>query len=380
MPQPFLGTMPLQQFFNEYWQKKPLLLRNVFPDIQHQLDADEIAGLALEDEVESRLICQTTQGWQLQQGPFSVEQLQQLPERDWTLLVQAVDLYLPEVAALWPHFNAIPNWRTDDIMISYAVPGGNVGPHIDQYDVFLIQAKGQRRWQVSAQPIETEYTLPCGLKQVAPFIADIDAIVQPGDVLYIPPKFAHHGVAQNECMTLSVGFRAPEDQYLLSRCVDLLLSTQLNTVSYRDPLLNLSASQQLSDNELSQLRQILLAQLSDPQQLNHLIGQVISEPKYPDYHFDMPEDTFDDLATLEMQHPILTRHPATKYSYYIDEKTRQIHVYLNGQHYAFNQDCNPLIQQLCYHNRIALKQFLAASSTLQQALLAWYNQGFWQSL
>ncbi|WP_075185223.1 cupin domain-containing protein [Teredinibacter haidensis] len=209
----YLGDMPIDTFLEEYWQKKPLLVRQAIPHFVSPLSADELAGLSLEEDVVSRLIVQGKQknDWSLQHGPLTEDTFANLPDDHWTLLVQHADLLEPDVNRLLEAFRFLPRWRLDDIMISYASDGGGVGPHFDYYDVFLLQAKGKRRWRLG-QTCSTEDPLIPGidLKILQRFETSSDWLVEPGDLLYIPPNLAHWGEAVgDDCITYSIGFRAP---------------------------------------------------------------------------------------------------------------------------------------------------------------------------
>ena len=223
---PILGEITADEFLSEYWQKKPLLIRNAIPNFIPPIEGDDLAGLSLEEEVESRLVI--GDDWQLEHGPFEESRFETLPNRNWTLLVQGVDLWVPEVADLLKSFDFLPAWRLDDIMVSYAEDGGSVGPHFDYYDVFLLQGSGQRRWQVgqlcTADDLHTDNTR---LKVLKEFNAVEDWVLNPGDMLYLPPKIAHHGVAIGECTTFSVGFRAPAATEMLDDLATELLSRDL---------------------------------------------------------------------------------------------------------------------------------------------------------
>lgn len=192
-----------ERFLDEYWQKRPALLRQALPREVLALPPDELAGLACEPEVESRLVRQTGEtDWALRHGPFDAEDFVDLPPSHWTLLVQDVDKHLPEVATLLEAFDFVPDWRLDDIMISYAVDGGGVGPHTDNYDVFLVQAAGTRRWRLSHREFtEKDLLDSCPLRVLREFPVDEDWLLEPGDVLYLPPKVGHWGTAVGECMT-----------------------------------------------------------------------------------------------------------------------------------------------------------------------------------
>ncbi|MGJ8537754.1 MAG: cupin domain-containing protein, partial [Parasphingopyxis sp.] len=200
-----------EAFLRDYWQKQPLLIKNPWDSWENPLEPDELAGLACEAEVESRLIEQTDASWAVEHGPLPEARFAALGPSRWTLLVQAVDHYVPEVAALIEPFRFVPNWRIDDVMVSCAADQGGVGPHFDQYDVFLIQGSGRRRWRIGGRCDETSPLLPHDdLRLLAEFEASDEWILEPGDILYVPPGIAHDGVAIGDnCMTYSVGVRAP---------------------------------------------------------------------------------------------------------------------------------------------------------------------------
>lgn len=206
------GSISQEEFLAKYWQKKPLLIKQALPNFISPISPDELGGLSLEEEFESRLITGSinTQEWHLSNGPFLESDFSKLPNSDWTLLVQGVDRFIPEVENLIDHFSFIPRWRFDDVMISYADKGGSVGPHFDYYDVFLLQGSGKRRWQLSAQNCTLDnYLSDVPLRIMGKFTFDQVFDVEPGDILYIPPKVAHHGVSlDDECTTLSFGYRS----------------------------------------------------------------------------------------------------------------------------------------------------------------------------
>lgn len=219
-------TVDQHSFLRDYWQKRPLLMRAALPVERFGLAPDELAGLACEPEFESRLIIAQADGtWTLRHGPFGEDDFSSLPERHWTLLVQDVDKYIPDVARLVDDFDFVPGWRIDDIMISYATDQGGVGPHTDAYDVFLMQAQGRRRWRISEKRYTEEDLIP-GLEQriLSRFETDAEWVLEPGDVLYLPPGVAHWGTAEGDCMTYSLGFRAPSQLELASDWFQHLVS------------------------------------------------------------------------------------------------------------------------------------------------------------
>ena len=207
--------MPLRRFMREYWQKKPLLVRGALPDLRDPLTPEELAGLACEDGVESRIVRERggVRPWEVTWGPQQEAFFASLPERGWTLLVQELNRHVPEAALLLERFTFVPNVRVDDVMVSFAAPGGSVGAHLDSYDVFLVQGMGERRWRYSttraASARDVRFVDGLELRILERFRPDVDEVLAPGDMLYLPPGFAHHGIAESPCLTYSVGFRSP---------------------------------------------------------------------------------------------------------------------------------------------------------------------------
>lgn len=207
-----LGGMTTARFLREHWQKRPLLVRGAFPRFCDPLTPDELAGLACEDGVESRIVREAggARPWEVTYGPQDEGTFASLPDHGWTVLVQELNRHVPAAALLLEPFAFVPNVRVDDVMVSYAAPGGSVGPHTDSYDVFLVQGMGERRWQYGARPVKDARFVPgLDLRILERFLPDEDHVLHPGDLLYLPPGFAHHGVAVTPCLTYSVGFRAP---------------------------------------------------------------------------------------------------------------------------------------------------------------------------
>jgi 50S ribosomal protein L16 3-hydroxylase len=202
--------MTAARFLREYWQKKPLLMRSAFPDFKDPVTPEELAGLACEDDVESRIVRGKGRRWDVSWGPHEEGAFAKLPSKEWTLLVQEVNRWVPDAALLLDHFSFLPNVRVDDVMVSYAEKGGSVGPHLDSYDVFLVQGQGQRRWMWNRTPARDRTFIDgLPLRILAKPSMDEDEVLGAGDMLYLPPGFAHHGVAVSPCLTYSVGFRAP---------------------------------------------------------------------------------------------------------------------------------------------------------------------------
>ena len=203
-PGSVLGGLTPQAFLKRYWQQQPLLVRGAVPNITAPLSTDALFALACESSVISRLITTPSDdaSWSIRRGPFNPRGFEALPARGWTLLIQEADRHVEACAALLERFRFVPNWRVDDVMVSYATDGGGVGPHIDRYDVFLIQAQGRRRWRIASEPLEDERLVPgVELPVLAEFEHDREWVLEPGDALYLPPGIAHEGVAMGECAT-----------------------------------------------------------------------------------------------------------------------------------------------------------------------------------
>ncbi len=288
MPPPLsrLGELPIERFLSQYWQRKPLLARRALPDFRAPLSADELAGLALEQDVESRIVLERGghSPWELLHGPFSETTFQKLPTSHWTLLVQAVDQWVPEVHALLDYFRFIPNWRLDDIMISYAADQGSVGPHFDHYDVFLLQANGTRRWQIGQRCDSQSLRLPgTDLDILASFEAVDEWLLEPGDLLYIPPQIAHWGIAEgDDCMTYSIGFRAPSHADILGEFSQELAASLAEQRRFQDPGGKFPHNPgELDDRSIEQVQRILRQYLDQPQQIANWFGRYMTQPKYP---------------------------------------------------------------------------------------------------
>ena len=229
-----LGGLSVGEFLRRYWQKRPLLVRNALPGFRGVFGERMLARLAARDECESRLVKRTGARWRVEHGPITPARLARAGGADWTLLVNGVNLYVDEAERLLRRFAFIPQARLDDVMVSYAVPGGGVGPHFDSYDVFLLQGRGRRVWRLCAP---RAYTLVADapLKLIEDFVAEEELLVEPGDLLYLPPHWGHDGVALEPCFTYSIGFRAPAGDELGAAFLDWLHERGLPQAEYRDP-------------------------------------------------------------------------------------------------------------------------------------------------
>ncbi|MDO5057301.1 MAG: cupin domain-containing protein [Lautropia sp.] len=275
-----LGMSP-GQFLRDYWQKRPLLIRNAFPDFVSPIQPEDLAGLSCEEGSLGRLVSHdpATDAWTLRTGPFDETEFPGMPDHDWTLLVQDVDKWDPDVRALLDHFRFLPAWRMDDIMVSFAAPGGSVGAHIDNYDVFLLQGVGHRRWQIDTRPDpDDSYRDDVPLRLLRHFDPDQDWVLKPGDMLYLPPGVPHHGIAEDACLTISVGLRAPSSAELLEDYIDTLTFEADERVRYVDPDLAVPADPyEIDDAAIGRVMTALQRlRMDDPARLGDWFGRFIT--------------------------------------------------------------------------------------------------------
>lgn len=275
------GSLSPSQFLERHWQRSPAVFPGALPHFRSPISPDELAGLACEEDVESRLVEGTVAtSFRLEHGPFDEDRFERLPKRDWTLLVQDVDKHVQEVAALLAPLSFLPDWRVDDIMISFAAPGGSVGPHTDEYDVFLLQAQGRRRWQLSTS-FEPALRTDCDLKVLQRFEPERELIAEPGDILYLPPGVAHFGVALDEAMTFSIGFRAPDQRELIGALLRELSERPRPSRRFADPgRTGVTHPAEIAAPDLAELRALVRSglELSDPE-LDQFLGRYITRNK-----------------------------------------------------------------------------------------------------
>lgn len=307
-PRTLLGGLTPAQFLSQHWQKSPLLIRGALPGFVSPLEPDDLAGLACEEGIEARLVEEhgPDKAWQVSHGPFDEETFSRLPAGGWSLLVQAVDHYVPEVAELLEAFDFIPRWRLDDIMVSYAPPGGSVGAHVDQYDVFLLQASGRRRWQLGGTPGNDARLIPgIDLRILEDFTveADQDWVLEPGDMLYLPPGVAHHGISDaDDCLTFSIGFRAPSTDEIVTSFADYIGEQLGDNQRYGDADLQPPAAiGELDDQAIARVRALLLDAIDRPEQMAQWFGRAMTQPKYLDQLVppESPADPSELRSALE---------------------------------------------------------------------------------
>ncbi|MFT4826427.1 MAG: 50S ribosomal protein L16 3-hydroxylase [Halioglobus sp.] len=331
-----------ENFLANYWQRTPLLIPKAIPQFESLIDANELAGLALEEDVESRIVEFHNDNWQLHQGPFTEKSFDR--DKPWTLLVQAVDHYVEEVAQLLKLVDFIPHWRIDDIMISYAVDGGSVGPHYDNYDVFLLQALGQREWRLG-QRCDEHTALKAGtdLRIVEDFQCESQQLLGPGDILYVPPGVAHWGISKGEGITYSIGFRAPRITDLLSRGVDARLETISTEDFYRDPdLTAVNRPGEISIEDSRRAKNQFLAALSQ-QEDTRWFGELVTEPKY---QLDpISSSQTPDVEDLRQAGTCLGLSPDSKLAW--QQSGENVVVFANGESTVYSDTVLPMIIVLC---------------------------------
>lgn len=353
-------TIDVKTFLNDFWQKKPLVIRQALPDFVHPLTADELAGLALEEGVESRMVFETPTTapfWQLENGPFDEDYFATLPKSHWTLLVQGVDRLVPDVARLLDHFDFIPQWRVDDVMISYAVKQGSVGPHYDHYDVFLYQAEGRRKWSLTTKNCNTTNCLPhVDLRIMAEFDVEEEYILEPGDMLYLPPHVGHHGVSlSDDCMTYSFGFRSYPGQELWDSFGDFLSEKSIPTGLYKDPDWSaLAATSAIPTSAYHNAKHLMQHMLNDESLMKRWFGCFATRIDQQAEQ-DMPEPLSDDeagtradfIAELRNRAGLL-RDATCRIAYQDDD----LQLFINGCEWDIGDVAPALVKHVANHRKL----------------------------
>jgi len=298
LPDSFFGSLTVQEFLDEYWQKKPLLVRGAWPGFENPLPPPAFLRLSEREDALSRLMVkhEGVHNWELREGPFEATEFESLPDSQWTLLIQEVDRLVPAVRDMLKAVDFLPRWRMDDIMISYAANGGGVGAHIDNYDVFLLQGHGRRRWQINTTPVEEERLIEdIEVSILADFEADRDWVLEPGDMLYLPPRIAHFGVAEGECMTFSIGCRAPSEQDILGAVLEQALMHVDPDARYADPDLSLTGPRAgLGDGVVEWVSRLIQGLTADKDALREMLGTILSQPRRWTDESALPEDALTD--------------------------------------------------------------------------------------
>ncbi|MFC4594952.1 MULTISPECIES: cupin domain-containing protein [Sphingobium] len=372
-----MASFDVDMFLRDYWQQRPLLIRNPWRAWRNPLEPDELAGLACEEGVESRLITQTPDGLKMESGPLPEARFGELGDSAWTLLVQAVDHHAPQVAELIDAFRFIPNWRIDDVMVSYATDGGGVGPHYDQYDVFLIQGLGRRRWRVGPRCNSQTPLVPHeDLRLIADFDATDEWILEPGDMLYVPPCYAHDGIAVgDDCMTYSIGFRAPSVAELIEGWSEHQADGLTEEDRYADPGLAIQVNAgEISAPALDRLHAMVMQALSDRDAFARWFGLHNSLPKYADADWrpEEPVEEQEAKALLALGTP-LRRNPASRFGFI--RQGPGILLFVDGHCFECNGETAALAEELAATPIVRTDPALAASQAAVTLIKALIDQG-----
>lgn len=346
-------NLSVDEFMADYWQQKPILIRQAFPLLADFITPDELAGLSCEEDIEARLIIEDKKNkkWHVEHGPLDEQRFSQLPESHWTLLVQDIDKHLADASELVEQFHFIPGWRIDDLMISYAADGGTVGPHTDSYDVFLVQLHGERLWKIS----DFEYTdkdllQDCDLRVLENFKTTAEWLLQPGDMLYLPPDIAHWGIAQGECMTGSVGFISPGQNELFSSWADFITQRLPDRKRYRDPGIKPADNPFIIDDKsIAQISTMLKECIhTDPASIMTWFGQMISESKpHLTIEDSLTENLINSESFMEKQlSQSFYKHPYLRI-FYSKPGKEQILLFANGESFYLPADAETFVRFIC---------------------------------
>lgn len=375
-PRSFLGGLSPREFLARHWQKRPLLCRGAIPDFEAPIDHAKLLRLAEDESVESRLVEQRSDGWQLTLGPLTRSRVRRLGKRDWTILVSDLEEHAPSVAPLLEHLDFLPSWRIDDVMASTAVPGGSVGPHFDSYDVFLLQVSGTRRWQISSR-FDREALLPdCDLRILSAFEPDEEWVLEPGDLLYLPPHVAHYGVALTPCVTFSLGCRAPSLREIYTHFASELVDATDEHLHYSDPDLGAPDDPTRLDREAT----VAVGELLErgfhwtEERARRSFAALVTQPKalFSD-EFDEPLDAHAADALLAPGISLMRRKGSRWLQ--LSDTAAGSTLYVNGRAFAHAAD-TAFARELCASRRFDAVQLEAwkqdeARRALLRDLVAW---------
>ncbi|MET3133814.1 50S ribosomal protein L16 3-hydroxylase [Oxalobacteraceae bacterium GrIS 1.11] len=365
---PLLGNITPAQFLRDYWHKKPLLIRQAIPGFKPLLSVAALAALAAQNDVESRLVSDTDGTWAMQQGPLSA--LPPREEKAWTLLVQGANLHSAAADALLRQFRFIPDARLDDLMISFATDGGGVGPHFDSYDVFLLQAQGQRRWKIGPQK-DLSLVEGMPLKILSKFKPTEEFVLEPGDMLYLPPHYAHDGVALGDCQTYSIGFRAPTFQELGEAFLQFMADSIDLPGIYADPDLEASKNPaEIPRHMLSTVAEELNKVRFTDDDVAIFLGEHLSEPKHNVFFKGPAKPLTPERFALS----------AAKKGVALSRKTlmlyRAKHVFINGESFAIGRADKVTLEALANQRALPGAALAGASEDVMDALYTWYQDGW----
>jgi 50S ribosomal protein L16 3-hydroxylase len=370
---PLLGGISPQVFMKRYWQKKPLLIRQAIPGFKPLLDRSQLFELAASEDAQTRMVIQepgSKPGWRFRHGPFQRRAIPPLKKPGWTILVQGVDLHHDRVHDLMNQFRFVPDARLDDLMISFATEGGGVGPHFDSYDVFLLQAQGQRRWRIGRQKdFSLQPDVP--LKILANFEPEVEYLLEPGDMLYLPPRYAHDGIAEGECMTYSIGFRIPNRAELARELLERLAEEAEDAVGlrlYRDPEQPAVAQPaEIPATMLEFAQDALQAALQDSRALARGLGEYMTEPK-PNVWFEAHVESTEDLQAIKQK------------GIRLDRRTRMMfdahHIFINGESFSASGRDATLMRVLANTRNLSARDAAKLSEQAHALAASWRAAGW----
>lgn len=380
-PLTYLGGLTAREFISEYWQKKPLFVKGAFPQFKAALSIEELAGLALEEEIPSRLILEEggSKPWELRQGPFTDEDFAQFPNERWMLMLNDLDKYIPDLAPILEPFRFIPRWRFDDLQASIAVDGGNVGPHWDDYDVFLLQGEGRKRWQISYAPTTDEDFIPgVDLRLIENFKVDEEWVVEPGDLLYLPPKIGHFGISIGQSVTWSIGYRMPQINGLLDDFTHTVIEKVSPQLRLEDPAFPIEEEGYLSGRAITQFKQQLEQHLQyDDEHFARWFSRALTAPRSLEGHQPLVTTyRIADLSTLIESEAELELNPHLVALY--RKRGEDYLLYLGGEEFSLPKQAAPLIYGICQEGQLTagvLRQIIAIDG-LKELIISWVNLGY----
>lgn len=363
-----LGGLGAKEFLRDYWQKKPLLIRQAIPGFGGLLDSRQLIALACTEDVQARLVTQQRGKFELRQAPFEPEDFDMAGKVKWSVLVQGVNHHFPEAAALLKNFSFIPHARLDDLMVSYAPKGGGVGPHFDSYDVFLLQGSGHRRWQISAQP-DRSLIAGAPLRILSDFRMEQEWVLEAGDMLYLPPHYAHNGIAEDDCMTYSIGFRTPAYQELAEQFLVYLQDRIEVDGMYADPGLKTQQHpSEISAAMLQQAEKAINRVRWDREDIANFLGCYLSEPK-PHVFFAAPERPIS---------PAKFRQALQRHGVKLDLKSQMLchsgWIFINGEAHRAEESDYPMLRTLADERELTALTDIPAG--LNDLLYQWYLDGY----